>query len=462
MKPFKTLAGDIQMIKEHGDSICLVGTAHISHKSAREVKKAITEVKPDIVAVELDRARYLSLIQKEKWRNTSVFKVIREGRSGLMLTQLFLSTIQKQMGLEEEAAPGMEMVAAIKEARAQGVPIALVDRDISVTFKSGWQNMGFFEKIKMFWYGINAIIGFSEEEDGEDGSNEKMKIDDLLEEDTITVMINSLKEFAPGIGKAFIDERDTYIAQRILALRDGREGVIKSTNKRVKRAVISLDPGEDKKNKKKGKSKKRSKARPTGRIPAPVTPKPGKKPEPKKVLAVLGAGHLNGVVDNLKKGPKKGEIERLEKVKKKRFSIGSILKYTIPSLFFGLVAYLIWQGDYSTLGDVILWWFLINGTLSALGALLARGHPLSIITAFIAAPLTSLNPLLAAGWFAGIVEGWLRPPKVSDVEKLGSLEKFRDFFNNRLVRLLMVTALANLGSVAGTYLGAAKIIQILI
>ena len=135
---------------------------------------------------------------------------------------------------------------------------------------------------------------------------------------------------------------------------------------------------------------------------------------------------------------------------------------SIPSLFFGLVAFLIWQGDYSTLGDVILWWFLINGTLSALGALLARGHPLSIITAFIAAPLTSLNPLLAAGWFAGIVEGWLRPPKVSDVEKLGSLEKFRDFFNNRLVRLLMVTALANLGSVAGTYLGAAKIIQILI
>ena len=88
---------------------------------------------------------------------------------------------------------------------------------------------------------------------------------------------------------------------------------------------------------------------------------------------------------------------------------------------------------------------------SAAGTAIARGHPLSIITAFFAAPLTSLNPAIAAGWVAGYVEFKLRKPVVKDFKNLSKMDSTKDFFNNRVVRLLMVVALANLGSMIGTF-----------
>jgi len=99
--------------------------------------------------------------------------------------------------------------------------------------------------------------------------------------------------------------------------------------------------------------------------------------------------------------------------------------------------------------DQITQWFLWNGSLSALGALIAMAHPLSILTAFIAAPFSSLNPLLAAGWFAGIVEALIRRPRVEDFEELGNITSLKDFFHNRVTKILLVVALANLGSMDG-------------
>ncbi len=112
--------------------------------------------------------------------------------------------------------------------------------------------------------------------------------------------------------------------------------------------------------------------------------------------------------------------------------------------------------------DQITQWFLWNGSLSALGALIAMAHPLSILTAFIAAPFSSLNPLLAAGWFAGIVEALIRRPRVEDFEELGNITSLKDFFHNRVTKILLVVALANLGSMAGTFIGGAKVIQLFI
>jgi pheromone shutdown protein TraB len=112
--------------------------------------------------------------------------------------------------------------------------------------------------------------------------------------------------------------------------------------------------------------------------------------------------------------------------------------------------------------DQITQWFLWNGSLSALGALIAMAHPLSILTAFIAAPFSSLNPLLAAGWFAGIVEALIMRPRVEDFEELGNITSLKDFFHNRVTKILLVVALANLGSMAGTFIGGAKVIQLFI
>jgi len=434
------------MLRKIDDDITLIGTAHISQKSAREVEKAIEEIRPSIVAVELDEKRYLAITRQQRWEKTSLVKVIRSGRATLMLVQIILGTIQKKLGLKEKIRPGEEMIAAIRVARKNGIPVALVDRDISVTFRRGWQCMGFFEKFRLFRYGTMAIFGGSDEE------LDKLEIEEMMKDDVITVMIRELKEVAPGIGKAFIDERDTFISLKLMALRDETEKPMKQTGKKLR---VLKDRGKDhllterRREKAAGLKLKNDEER----------------KDPQRVLGIVGAGHLDGIEKNIKKYKGKSqndELNRLSQFKKKRISVGKCLGYAVPLFLLFLVGYLIYQGDYSKLGMIFLWWFIINGVCSALGALLARGHPLSIITAFAAAPLTSLNPLLAAGWFAGLVEAYVRTPRVADIEEIASFERFRDFFNNRLVRVLMVAAFANIGSVVGTYLAAAKIVQIML
>ncbi|MEA3343739.1 MAG: TraB family protein, partial [archaeon] len=100
---------------------------------------------------------------------------------------------------------------------------------------------------------------------------------------------------------------------------------------------------------------------------------------------------------------------------------------------------------------MLTYWFIINGTLSALGALLALAHPLTIISAFIAAPFTSLNPTIGAGIIAGLVEAKIREPRVKDFQDLDQITTFRGFYKNRVSRILLVAAFANLGSSIGTF-----------
>ena len=110
--------------------------------------------------------------------------------------------------------------------------------------------------------------------------------------------------------------------------------------------------------------------------------------------------------------------------------------------------------------EMFLYWFLINGICSAIGAAIARGHILTILTAFVAAPITSLNPAIAAGWVAGYVEAKLRTPVVKDFKELSKLDSLRDFWNNRVIRLLMVVALANVGSMIGTFVALPYLLRL--
>lgn len=106
-------------------------------------------------------------------------------------------------------------------------------------------------------------------------------------------------------------------------------------------------------------------------------------------------------------------------------------------------------------------WFIWNGSLSAIGTAAALGHPLAIITAFIAAPITSLNPLIAAGFFAGIVQAYFRKPNVADFERLADdVYSVKGFWNNKVTRILLVVLLANLGSSIGTFIGGAEVIRL--
>ncbi|MCK5636904.1 MAG: TraB family protein, partial [Thermoplasmatales archaeon] len=180
-----------------------------------------------------------------------------------------------------------------------------------------------------------------------------------------------------------------------------------------------------------------------------------------KVLAVVGAGHLKGIKKHLEKKKLDVDLKELEYLPKKRVSILKVIGYTIPVLFAALIIYAVfWKGT-----DLALWmffyWFIINGICSAVGTAIARGHPLSIATAFVAAPITSLNPAIAAGWVAGYVEAKLRTPVVKDFKELSKLDSLKEFLNNRVIRLLMVVALANVGSMIGTIVAFPYIVNLL-
>ncbi len=178
----------------------------------------------------------------------------------------------------------------------------------------------------------------------------------------------------------------------------------------------------------------------------------------KKIVAVVGAGHLEGIKKYLDK-PR--DIRPLLTVKKKRSWI-SVLKYLVPVVFITVLVFGIYIKGVDIALDMLLMWFLINGILSALGAALARAHPLSILAAFIAAPFTSLHPAFAAGWVAGLVELKMRPPKVNDFEQLPKLSGVMEMTHNRVTKILMVTAFANIGSLIGTVIALPYITSLLL
>ncbi len=166
----------------------------------------------------------------------------------------------------------------------------------------------------------------------------------------------------------------------------------------------------------------------------------------KKIVAIIGAAHAKGVENNLNN---QIDTKTLEEVNKKK-GIGSIIKWLIPILIIAMVVYTLFTNKDVGINQIKSW-ILWNGTLSAIGTLLAFGHPLSILTAFVMAPITSLNPLLAAGWFAGLVEALIRKPKVKDFEDIAQdTSTVKGFWKNRVTRILLVVVFANVFSSIGT------------
>ncbi|HIH69878.1 TraB/GumN family protein [Methermicoccus shengliensis] len=173
-----------------------------------------------------------------------------------------------------------------------------------------------------------------------------------------------------------------------------------------------------------------------------------------KVVAVVGAGHVEGICRYIAHPETLPEVSRLLGVGKKRFPVAKVIAVGLASLVIGAIVYLALSVSLELALWAFVYWFIINGSLSALGAAVARGHPLSVLTAFCVAWFTSLNPFLAAGWFAGLVELWKRSPTTADIKAIVSAHSFSEVLNNRAFRVLAVAALANLGSTAGTFIGA--------
>jgi len=379
------------------DNIILVGTAHISEDSVKEVKDTIDKYKPDIVAVELCKRRYDAITNKDSWEEKPITHLLKGNNAYFMLAQTFLASIQRKLGKEYGVEPGSEMIAAVDIAKEKKIDVALVDRDISVTLKRAWKKMGFREKMHLIWEFLKAIVGFDEEE------LEELDLEELMDQDVISQLMEEFGEMAPSVATVLIHERDKYIAKKILeASKKGR------------------------------------------------------------VVAVVGAGHMQGIKKHINSGKlDEVDIKELEYVPKKKFSILKAVGYAIPVVFAALIIFGFYTKGTELVLSMFLWWFLINGVFSAIFTAIARGHILSILTAFIAAPITSLNPAVAAGWVAGYVEAKMRTPKIKDFKEISKMDSLRDFWNNRVIRLLMVVALANLGSMIGTIIAFPYLIGLL-
>jgi pheromone shutdown-related protein TraB len=348
--------------------------------------------------VELCQRRYDTISKKDQWENTPVSALIKSNNAYFMLAQTFLSSIQRRLGEEYGVQPGSEMIAAMQEAEKHNIKVALVDRDITVTLKRAWRMMGTREKIKVVWEFLKAMLGYDEEE------LEELDLKELMKQDVLSQMMEEFSAIAPSAAQVLIAERDQYIAQKIYE--ESKKG---------------------------------------------------------KVVAVVGAGHLNGIKKHLESQDLNADLQALEQIPKKRVNLVKIVEIVIPVIFFGLIGWIIYStgiDPWNKIKDIFLIWFLVHGILAGVGVAIARGHLLSILTAFVAAPFTSLEPFFAPGWFAGLVEIRLRKPLIKDFQELSKIESLRDFFRNKVIRLLMVVALANLGSIIGTIIALPWILSL--
>ncbi|MCS7122009.1 MAG: TraB/GumN family protein [Archaeoglobaceae archaeon] len=170
----------------------------------------------------------------------------------------------------------------------------------------------------------------------------------------------------------------------------------------------------------------------------------------RKIVAVVGAGHKRGIEEKINE---KIDLKEILEVKRKRINIFKIFALLF-SIFVATLFILLAFSSTQEVLEALKFWFLINGLLASSGALIARAHPLSVLTAFLTAWLTSLNPFIAAGWLSGIVEAWKRKLTIDDILKLKDEKTFSDLMKNKFFRVLLVAALTNVGSIAGTIYGS--------
>ncbi len=174
----------------------------------------------------------------------------------------------------------------------------------------------------------------------------------------------------------------------------------------------------------------------------------------KKILAVIGAAHRSGIIEAM---DQKQDLRELESVPEKS-AVQKLRLWIVPALLFALILFSFTKGSAEGFAQLKKW-ILINGSFSAFACLLCLAHPLTILTAFVAAPITSLNPLLAAGWFAGLTEAFVRKPKVSDFQSIyDDVTHLRTFLKNRVLRILLIVILTNLLNSLATFISGFDII----
>jgi len=187
-----------------GKEITIVGTAHISRESREEVRETIEDVRPDLVGVELDQSRFESLRDGSGWKDLEISEAIREGKGNLLLLNLVLSIYQRKLGLEEGMKPGEELMGAVDKAEELGIEYALIDQDINKTLNRAISSLSVLDKLKL----IASMLLPSEDEE--------IDVESLKDGDMLGTLINEMEDEFPELKKVFLDERNTFMAEKIL------------------------------------------------------------------------------------------------------------------------------------------------------------------------------------------------------------------------------------------------------
>ncbi len=384
------LSDTVSQIEADGKRYTLVGTAHVSDKSVAEVLQVIEDTRPDVVCVELCDARYKALSDKTTWQDTDIFAVVRSGRTLFLLANLALSAYQRHIGQKLGVKPGAELIAAVEKAQEVGARVELIDRDVHITLKRTWANLGWWKKLGLM-SSILAGVFSREELKAED-------IEELKQESNLSGMLETLAKEVPEVKAPLIDERDKYMV-----------------------AGLKACGGEN-------------------------------------VVGVVGAAHVPGmrrVFDS------DIDIEPL-RVLPPPSKLVAVLKWVLPIAIVGAFAYGYFTKADLSVQEMLTAWILPNAVFGALFTAIAGGKLLSILTALVASPITSLNPLLGAAMAVGPVEAWLRKPTVADFESVHEdFTSVRGVYRNRVTRVLLVALLSNVGSAIGGLVGFSWLLALL-
>ncbi len=391
----ESVTAPVRRLTVDGAEVTLLGTAHISRRSAEDVREALSREDFDAVAVELCRPRLERMTDRHDWRDLDLLAVIRSGRAGMVAAQLALSAYQKRLGEQLGVEPGSEMAAAVAVAREQGLPLWLVDRDIGITMKRVVRGVPWYQR----WTLITGILTtFLTRSRIDERQVEALKQGDMLES-TFT----EFAESSPALYEALVAERDRYMAARL------REQIARE--------------------------------------------------RPQRVLVVIGAGHLDGLAKALEGDADPLATQRTLEAIPPRGRFLRLLPWLVVGVIF--TGFAIGFSRSPELGrQLVVEWVMINGTLTAVGALLARAHPLSIGAAFLAAPLTSLNPTVGAGMVIAAVQTAVAPPRMQDFDTVREdIVRLAGWWRNRVSRILLVFVFCTVGSAAATYIAGFRIFE---
>jgi pheromone shutdown-related protein TraB len=382
---------DVQSVSVDGRTFTLVGTAHVSRESAELVRHVVSTERPDCVCIELDGKRFAALAQRHRFESLNIREVIRSQQLPVLLLNLVLAAYQKQLGGALGVVPGTELLAAATVAEDLGIPIELCDRDVRITLRRAWSSIPWWRKL---WLVPGMLVSVLFERP----SLSEADLRTLRQRDVMTSLLQELGDALPELKRALIDERDSYLAEK-----------------------IRRSPGSH-------------------------------------LVAVVGAGHMEGIRRGLLEHSPVAlqELETIPPTSRFWAFVGWGVPLTILA---ALLAIGLRKGA-AVAGENLLFWVLANGIPCSFGALVAFAHPATIVTAFVAAPITSLTPVIGAGYVTAFVQAYLCPPLVREIQSVADdFLRPRRWWGNRLLRVLLVFLLTTIGSAIGTFVGGAEIVR---